>query len=48
MKKKQEARVAKATQRMGKVDAASLVLKVKDLAQTAGGLDKLKALVLAD
>lgn len=46
-KKKKAARVARATQNTGSKDPAALVLKVKELARTAGGFSNLKALVLA-
>jgi hypothetical protein len=49
-KRKKAARIARAGQKTGSTDPVALILKIKSLAEDAGGIDNLKALVsvLAD
>lgn len=49
-KRKKAARVARAGQKSGMTDPVTLLLKIKELAKEAGGIDNLKTLVgiLAD
>ncbi len=44
-KRRKEVRVAQAGQKTGSTDPVALILRIKDLARDAGGMDNLKALV---